>query len=118
MTTASAENRISLNTSVFYFPIMSKTLPLSKPKSIADRSTIHLPLFKVLLHNDDHNSMEHVITALLRVFHFDFKICEQIMMEAHQKGIALCTIEPLEKAEYHRDRLISCSLTSTIEPER
>ena len=39
------------------------------------------------------------------------------MMEAHQNGIALCTVEPLEKAEHHRDQLESFSLLSTIEPE-
>jgi ATP-dependent Clp protease adapter protein ClpS len=39
------------------------------------------------------------------------------MLEAHQKGIALCTVEPLEQAEHHRDQLQSFSLIATIEPE-
>ena len=96
---------------------MSKTLPLSQPGTRDEQYTLHLPLYKVLLHNDDHNSMEHVIKALRRVFKFEVSECERIMMEAHQHGIALCAVEPLEKAEHHRDQLNSFSLISTIEPE-
>jgi ATP-dependent Clp protease adaptor protein ClpS len=96
---------------------MSKVLPLSKPGTIADQSLLHLPLFKVLLHNDENNTMVHVIKALTKVFNFELSVCERIMIEAHQNGIALCTVEPLEQAEHHRDQLISYSLISTIEPE-
>jgi len=97
---------------------MTKTLPLSQPGTSAEQRTCHMPLYKVLLHNDDHNTMEHVIKALMRVFKFDLSVCERIMMEAHQTGMALCIVEPLEKAEHHRDQLISFSLISTIEPEQ
>jgi ATP-dependent Clp protease adaptor protein ClpS len=96
---------------------MPKTLPLSQPGTNAEQQTLHIPLFKVLLHNDDHNTMEHVIKALLRVFKFELSVCDRIMREAHQNGVALCTLEPLEKAEHHRDQLVSFSLISTIEPE-
>ncbi len=75
------------------------------------------PRFKVLLHNDDVNDMEHVIRSLMRVFRFDRQRSEEIMMEAHRNGLALCVVEPLEQAEFHRDQLIALSLTSTIEPE-
>ncbi len=96
---------------------MSKTLPLSQPGTRSDQHVLHIPMYRVLLHNDDHNSMEHVIKVLMRVFRFELGVCERIMMEAHQNGIALCTVEPLEKAEHHRDQLVSFSLLSTIEPE-
>jgi ATP-dependent Clp protease adaptor protein ClpS len=96
---------------------MSKTLPLSQPGTSAEQDTLHIPLYRVLLHNDDHNSMDHVVKALQGVFKFELKVCERIMMEAHQNGLALCTVEPLEKAEHHRDQLNSFSLLSTIEPE-
>ena len=96
---------------------MSKTLPLSRPGTRAEQDTLHIPLYKVLLHNDDHNSMEHVINALKQTFKFEVGECERIMMEAHQNGIALCAVEPLEQAEHHRDQLNSFSLISTIEPD-
>ena len=75
-----------------------------------------IPPFKVLLHNDDVNTMDHVVQALLSVFRFDRHECERIMFEAHTSGTALCATEPMEQAELHRDQLISFSLTATIEP--
>jgi ATP-dependent Clp protease adaptor protein ClpS len=78
---------------------------------------VHLPLYKVLPHNDDVNSMEHVVNALMQVFKFTQQVCGRIMIEAHQNGVALCTIEPIEQAEHHRDQLVSLSLIATIEPE-
>ena len=61
--------------------------------------------------------MEHVVKALMRVFRFDQQKCEQIMIEAHKNGLALCIVEPLEQAEFHQEQLISYSLVATIEPE-
>jgi len=81
-----------------------------------DREVTHNPLYNVLLHNDDVNSMEHVVRALLQVFKFELAMCEQIMIEAHNSGIALCTVEPYEQAEHHQEQLRSLSLVATIEP--
>jgi ATP-dependent Clp protease adaptor protein ClpS len=96
---------------------MTTTRPLSQPGTSAEQSACHIPLYRVLLHNDDHTTMEHVTKALMEVFKFELSMCERIMMKAHQNGVALCAVEPLEKAEHHRDQLISFSLISTIEPE-
>jgi ATP-dependent Clp protease adaptor protein ClpS len=97
--------------------IMMTTLPATKPETTAIADTAHIPLYKVLLHNDDVNTMEHVIKALMLVFKFERTRCENIMMEAHRNGLAVCRIEPLEQAELHRDQLISFSLAATIEKE-
>ncbi len=93
------------------------TLTTTKPEAVPVQHTTYLPLFKVLLHNDDVNDMDHVIKTLMRVFKFERAICERITLEAHQNGVALCTVEPLEQAELHRDQLISFSLIATIEKE-
>jgi len=92
-------------------------LPSAKPGTVPDQHTMQIPLFKVLLHNDDRNTMEHVVKALMHVFRFSKPACERIMSEAHHSGIALCTVEPLEQAELHRDQLQSFSLIATIEPD-
>jgi ATP-dependent Clp protease adaptor protein ClpS len=76
-----------------------------------------MPLYKVLLHNDDVNSMDHVIKALLEVFKFELQACIKIMMDAHETGVALAKIEPLETAELHQNQLQAFGLTATIEPE-
>lgn len=82
-----------------------------------DHEKIIMPRYKVLLHNDAVNSMEHVIKALRKVFQFEEQECVRIMIEAHQNGLALCVVESLEQAEHHRDQLLSFSLIATIEPE-
>jgi ATP-dependent Clp protease adaptor protein ClpS len=98
---------------------MIVAMPSTKPDAaiVVERQATKIPLYKVLLHNDDVNSMDHVVQALKRVFKFDQNACEMIMMKAHRDGVALCTIEPFEQAELHRDQLISFSLTATVEPE-
>ncbi len=90
--------------------------PTPSPGAVLEQRTELMPRYRVLLHNDDVNSMDYVVMALARVFKFDAATCERIMLEAHRNGVALCTIEPLEQAEFHRDQLISLSLVSTIEP--
>jgi ATP-dependent Clp protease adaptor protein ClpS len=91
----------------------------SKPRTVIvlEEQRTHIPLYKVLIHNDDVNTMEHVVGALMQVFKLERQACERIMIEAHDNGLALCTVEPFEKAEFHRDQLQSFSLFATIEPE-
>ncbi|HTP04053.1 MAG TPA: ATP-dependent Clp protease adaptor ClpS [Nitrospirota bacterium] len=96
---------------------MTTTLPSTQPGTVLDQRTMHLPLYKVLLHNDDRNTMEHVVKSLMHVFRFSKPVCERIMMETHLNGVALCAVEPLEQAELHRDQLQSLSLAATIEPD-
>jgi ATP-dependent Clp protease adaptor protein ClpS len=91
--------------------------PDTRTAPTIEREAVIMPRYKVLLHNDDVNSMEHVVKALRQVFKFGMEECVRIMIEAHQNGLALCTVEPLEQAELHRDQLISFSLVATIEPE-
>jgi ATP-dependent Clp protease adaptor protein ClpS len=93
------------------------TFPTTIPSTVLDPQTVRNPLYKVLLHNDAVNSMDHVVLSLVRVFGFAPAVCERIMLEAHQSGLAHCTVEPLEQAELHRDQLISFLLVSTIELE-
>jgi ATP-dependent Clp protease adaptor protein ClpS len=91
--------------------------PLTEQQTITSGATALLPRYKVLLHNDDKNSMDHVVRVLMRVFKFDVPECERIMLEAHRNGVALCAVEPFEQAELHRDQLRSFSLIATIEPD-
>lgn len=95
----------------------TKTLPTTVTQNETERRITHLPRYKVLIHNDDVNSMDHVVRALRAVFKFEVEECVRIMLEAHETGTGLCTVEPLEQAELHRDQLRSASLSATIEPE-
>lgn len=77
-----------------------------------------VPMYKCLLHNDDYNDMDNVVMALQDVFKFEVAKAISVMMEAHNNGVALCVIEPMEHAEFHSSCLKSYGLTSTIEPDK
>jgi ATP-dependent Clp protease adaptor protein ClpS len=91
--------------------------PSTIPEKLTRPRTTLIPRYKVLLHNDDKNAMDHVVRVLMQVFKFVQEECERIMLEAHHNGVAVCVVEPLEQAELHRDQLRSFSLIATIEPE-
>ncbi len=76
-----------------------------------------LPPWRVILHNDDHNSMDHVVESLVRcVASLTIEEAVEIMLTAHNHGQAEVIACPKEAAEHYRAKLESCGLTSTIEP--
>ena len=81
-------------------------------RSVAD----FLPPYAVVLHNDDVNSMDHVVHALLAsVPELTTERAVEVMIAAHTHGHAEVIRCPLERAELYRDRLESHRLTATIE---
>ena len=77
-----------------------------------------MPKYKVFLHNDDVNTCEYVVDCLLKTVNtISPRDAINIMMEAHNTGIALVTTVPLEIAEFYRDTLRGFGLTSSLEPE-
>lgn len=76
-----------------------------------------IPPYRVVLHNDDHNTMEHVVESLVRcVPSLTVEAAAAIMFEAHNEGKATVIECPRETAEHYREALESCGLTATIEP--
>lgn len=76
------------------------------------------PRYRVLLHNDDFNTMEYVVQVLLQTIpSLTQPQAVNIMMEAHTSGIALVIICAQEHAEFYSETLKNHGLTSTIEPE-
>jgi ATP-dependent Clp protease adaptor protein ClpS len=76
------------------------------------------PKYRVLLHNDDFNSMEHVAQVLMSTIpNLSQPQAVSIMMEAHNNGMALVITCELEHAEFYCETLQNHGLTSTIEPE-
>lgn len=87
-----------------------------------DTETIHrsvtqiLPPYRVLLHNDDHNAMDHVVEALVQsVPSLNVRKAARIMLEAHRRGVALVIVCVKEQAEFYCERLTSFGLTATME---
>ncbi len=76
-----------------------------------------LPNYRVLLYNDDHNTTEYVVMALLRtVPRLSVDQAMGVMLEAHTQGVATVIVCPKETAEFYREGLEQHGLTSAIEP--
>jgi ATP-dependent Clp protease adaptor protein ClpS len=89
-------------------------------ETLEKRSTTRklAPRYRVLLHNDDFNSMEYVVQVLMQtVPSITQPQAISIMMEAHTNGMALVITCAQEHAEFYCETLKNHGLTSTIEPE-
>ncbi|CBN58362.1 ATP-dependent Clp protease adapter ClpS [Kamptonema animale CS-326] len=89
-------------------------------ETIEKRSTVRkiAPRYRVLLHNDDFNSMEYVVQTLMHtVPSLTQPQAVNIMMEAHTNGLAVVIICAQEHAEFYSETLNNHGLISTIEPD-
>jgi ATP-dependent Clp protease adaptor protein ClpS len=89
-------------------------------ETIEQRSTSRklAPRYRVLLHNDDFNSMEYVVQTLMQtVPSLTQPQAVSIMMQAHTAGVALVITCAQEHAEFYCECLCNHGLSSTIEPD-
>jgi ATP-dependent Clp protease adaptor protein ClpS len=102
---------------------MSGTKVVHLPESVTEEKTRHVPMYRVLLHDDDKTHIDFVVYVLRAVFRKDEQEAVAITLEAHHNKVALVVVEPLERAEFHRDQVRSLArakkfpLTVTYEPE-
>ena len=69
----------------------------------------------MVLHNDDVNSMDHVVVSLLdSVPELEPERAVEVMLAAHEHGSADVISCPLERAELYLDRLERHGLTATM----
>ena len=90
--------------------------PAKKPAPPA-RKPRQLPPYKVLLHNDDVNTVEHVIKSILRLTSLNTEDAIIKTVEAHETGVALLLVTHRERAELYYEQFMSLSITVTIEPD-
>lgn len=76
-----------------------------------------LPPFKVLLHNDDENTMEHVVETILMLTPLNQQDAILRMLEAHESGCALLLVTHKERAELYAEQFASRKIVVTIEPD-
>lgn len=102
----------------------TKTLPLPETEQESWEKTDkdYLPLYKVIMWNDNVTTMEFVVRILIRVFGKDYQTAERLMYEVHHSGAALVATLPLEIAEFKVEQVHTAALveqfplTCTIEP--
>jgi len=75
-----------------------------------------LPPWKVLLHNDDVNTVEDVVKTIVMLTTLNEQDAIERMLEAHHTGVALLLTTHQERAELYQEQFKSRALTVTIEP--
>ncbi|HEY3244758.1 MAG TPA: ATP-dependent Clp protease adaptor ClpS [Phycisphaerae bacterium] len=91
---------------------VATTKPAKRPLKVPPKP---LPPFKVLLHNDDVNEIEHVIRSIVKLTPLNSEDAVLKTLEAHHSGVALLLVTHKERAELYVDQFASLSLTVTIE---
>jgi len=85
-------------------------------------SVRHMPMYKVLIHNDPVTSFEFVVRILVYVFNREVKAAWKLAHEVHTSDVGLAGIYPLEHAEHLVEQAKSLArtekypLTFSIEP--
>ncbi len=75
-----------------------------------------LPLWKVLLHNDDKNAMGFVILSIVELTPLNEQDAANRTKEANDTGVSLLLVTHKERAELYQEQFQSKGLTVTIEP--
>ena len=76
-----------------------------------------MPLWKVLLHNDDKNEMVFVVQTIIELTHLNQHDAKERMLEAHKNGVSLLLVTSKERAELYVEQFHSKGLVVTIEPD-
>jgi len=87
----------------------------TKPEVV--QQTRLLPPFRVMLHNDDVNTFEHVVIAILKLTPLNEQEAVEKTIEAHETGASLLLVTSKERAELYVEQFASLSLTVTCEPD-
>lgn len=74
-----------------------------------------LPPHKLLLHNDDVNTMEDVVLAIIQLTHLDTQQAIVSMLEAHETGVSMLLTTNRERGELYVEQFASKRITTTLE---
>ena len=74
--------------------------PVVLPEEGSQQQTAYMPLYKVIMWDDNVTTMEFVIRMLVRVFGKDHLTAEKMMLEVHLTGASHVDTLPLERAEF------------------
>ncbi len=70
------------------------------PEEDSQQQTAYMPLYKVIMWDDNVTTMEFVIRMLVKVFGKDHLTSEKLMLDVHLTGAAHVDTLPLERAEF------------------
>lgn len=96
---------------------------ITLPEQHTEVRTRHEPRWKVILHNDNVTTMQFVVALLVQLFHKREPEAYRLMLEVHERGLAVVEWTHQERAELYVEQIHSLArprgfpLTATIEPE-
>lgn len=99
-----------------------ETSRASAPAAVATKTRTppprvdRLPPFRVLLHNDDVNDVDHVVRSIIELTPLRKEEAVSRTNEAHKTGVSLLLVTHRERAELYREQFGSKNLAVTIEP--
>ena len=76
-----------------------------------------IPPYRVVLHNDDVNTFDHVIRTILKLTPLSQAEAVARTLEAHETGSSVLLVTTRERAELYVEQFASCNLTVTAEPD-
>jgi len=86
-----------------------------KPET--DQKVEQLPPYKVVLHNDDVNTFEHVVMTVLKLTPLKPEEAVEKTLEAHETGVSILLVTYRERAELYVEQFATFKITVTTEPD-
>jgi len=92
--------------------------PVAAGTEVREQSPVvdRLPPFRVLLHNDNHSDQLYVVETICDLTPLNPHRATNVMMEAHNTGVALVLVTHRERAELYVEQFRSKRLKVTMEP--
>jgi ATP-dependent Clp protease adaptor protein ClpS len=85
---------------------MTKTTTLpAAPKTRPEEQTRHLPMYNVVLLDDDYHTFEYVITMLQQLFGYPREKGYQMALEVHTTGRVIVLTTSKEHAELKQEQI-------------
>jgi ATP-dependent Clp protease adaptor protein ClpS len=85
---------------------MTKTITLpASPRTQPEEQTRRMPLYNVVLLDDDYHTFDYVIAMLQQLFGYPREKGYQMALEVHTTGRCIVFTGPLEHAELKRDQI-------------
>ena len=86
----------------------TETLPYAPDvveESEEQTNRAYLPMYKIIMWDDNVTTMEFVIRVLITLIGKEYSTAEKLMYEIHLKGAATVATMPLEQAEFKVEQI-------------
>ncbi len=92
-------------------------MPQTTTQPDVDQDAALVPPYRVILHNDDVNTFDHVIRTILRLTPLKEAEAVEKTLEAHETGQSVLLVTTRERAELYVEQFATYNLTVTAEPD-